>query len=458
MRSILFSPGGGKISGGDIVVQSVVEDFEVEPSSTGFAACNIRMKVIAKTVFYDSTGKVIWEKPEHSDWEMRDYNCFSGDAFNDALTDISTQATFGVIGETFKSIGRSRAMHDFLVAKNTKVPPVVVSSPLAVDDANLPPYRDDGYAIVIGIDYGGRADIPSLKYASADAKKVYDVLTDRRYGGIRPENAVLLLNNDATRSGIISALRKLRTWDGYVYVYYSGHGAPVAEGTRMKDAVLVPSDSVTADPDSLSETAIRLSYLQELIDESKAKGVMVALDACFTGGGKSIVAKGGKPIVGMLMTSELIKAAGSGKVIITSSAGNQQSWEDDSELKSGIFSHYFIDGIKGEAGDDAWVNVDELARYISDNVPKAAHRLKGQEQVPQVIGRGDFTVSRNWEKARILDTELAKTKLRSAFEGGYITAGQLSRAPDAVNGKERSKLLDAFLGDRIGAKTFGELY
>jgi len=339
-----------------------------------------------------------------------------------------------------------------------KAPAAVPAPAASVDEANLPPYRDDSYAVVIGIDYTGRADIPHLKYAAADAKKVYEVLTDRRYGGIRPENAVLLLNREATRNGIIAALRKLRTWKGYIYVYYSGHGAPVAEGNSLKDAVLVPSDSVIADPDSLSETAIRLSYLQDMIAESKAKGVMVALDACFTGGGKSIVAKGGKPLVGMIMTPALIRTTGSGRVIITSSAGNQQSWEDDSELKSGIFSHYLVSGLKGKAGRNAWVKVDELARYIRDTVPKTTQRLKGQEQIPQVIGRGDFAVSRNWEQSKITDATLAKHKLRSAFEKGYINTGQLGRALDAINRKQHSKLLDAFLGDHIDDKTFGELY
>jgi len=452
-----FQSGKDKASGGDIIIRSVVEDFEVEPSSTGLASCNLRMKIIAKTVFYDSEGNVIWEKPAHSDWKKGSYNCFSGQAFNEALSTLSTQATFGAVEDTFRSIGRSRSMNDFLAAKTKRTPGISVSAP-AIAEADLPPYRDDSYAVVIGIDYTGRADIPNLKYASTDAKKVYDVLTDRRYGGIRPENAVLLLNHEATRNRIIAALRKLRTWDGYLYVYYSGHGAPVAEGDSMKDAVLVPSDSVIADPDALSETAVRLSYLEDMIKASKAKGVMVALDACFTGGGKSIVAKGGKPIVGMIMTTDLIKTTGSGKVIITSSAGNQQSWEDDSELKSGIFSHYFINGLKGGAGQGAWVKVDELARHIKDNVPKATHRLKGQEQVPQVIGTGDFAVSRNWEKSKLLDVELAKNKLRSAFEKGYITTGQLGKALDAIKRKQHSKLLDAFLGGTLDGRKFGELY
>jgi len=343
------------------------------------------------------------------------------------------------------------------------VAPVVQVQPLPVpvrveDEAGLPEYRDDSYAIVIGVDYAERKDIPSLKYAASDAQQVYDVLTSRKYGGINPENATLLLNAKATRNNIIAALRKIRTWDGYIYVFYSGHGAPLTEGESMRDAVIVPIDAVIADPDSLGETAIRLSYIQDIIDSSRAKGVMVALDACFTGGGKSIVAKGGKPIVGMMVSTELMKTTGKGKVIITSSAGNQQSWEDDSELKSGIFSHYFIEGMKGAAGDSVWVKVNELANYIKDLVPKATLRLKGQEQQPQVIGDGNFDVSRNWEKSKVFDSEMTKKKLRSAFEKGFISAGQLGKALDAINKKATSKLLDAFLNGDIDDKTFGELY
>jgi uncharacterized caspase-like protein len=219
----------------------------------------------------------------------------------------------------------------------------------------LPPARPETYAVVIGIDYRGREDIPNLKYASEDARKVYAVLTDPRYGGVPKENARLLLNDKATRNEMIAALRKIRTWDGYAYVYFSGHGAPMTKDDKLVDAFLVPYDVAIADPEILAETSIRLSYLQELVDASQAKGVMVALDACFSGGGKSIVAKGAKPLVGVLAATPLLAPKGSGKLILTSSAVNQQSWEDDTELRGGIFSHYLLEGLRGKAADDVWV-------------------------------------------------------------------------------------------------------
>lgn len=337
-------------------------------------------------------------------------------------------------------------------------PATVVTVPAASSTDKLPPARSDVHAIVIGIDYINRNDIPSLNYASQDAKKVYDVLTDLRYGGIPKENAILLLNERATRNEMIAALRKIRTWNGYVYVFFSGHGAPKTSGDKFVDAFLIPSDVLISDPEAMEETAITVSYLQEIIDKSKAKGVLLALDACFSGGGKSILPKGGKPLVGMIAMPEIIKLGALDKVVITSSATNQQSWEDDTELKGGIFTHYFIEGLKGKASNDLWVTADELAQYLKATVPDAAYKLKRMEQTPQVYGSGHFSVTRNWEVAKVQDTNIASGRLKNTFEKGYISAEQLSKAMDEIKKPARSKLLDSFLNGKITEKQFGELY
>jgi len=328
----------------------------------------------------------------------------------------------------------------------------------AAADGNLPPLREDAYAVVIGVDYSGRKDIPGLKYASADAQDVYNLLTDRRYGGIPKENTILLLNENATRNSMVAALRKIRTWDGYIYVYFSGHGAPVTSGDKVTDAVIVPYDAVISDPDSLADTAVKISYLENMVDTSNAKGVMVALDACFTGSGKSITAKGGKPIVGMMAAPDLFRTTGSGRVIITSSAANQQSWEDDSEYRSGIFSHFFKEGLRGKAGKGVWVTINDIADYIKSNVAKTAFRLKGQEQNPQVVGSGDFTVGRNWEQFRLIDEETGRNKLKGLFEKGLINSAQLTKGLEELKKPVKSKLMDAFLKGSIDDKSFGELY
>ncbi len=57
-----------------------------------------------------------------------------------------------------------------------------------------------------------------------------------------------------------------------------------------------------------------------------------------------------------------------------------------------------------------------------------------------------------------MDIEIARNKLKSAFEKGYITAEQLSKAMDELKTQKRSKTLDAFLEGKIDEKKFGELY
>jgi uncharacterized caspase-like protein len=225
----------------------------------------------------------------------------------------------------------------------------------------------------------------------------------------------------------------------------------------MVDALLVPYDVVITDPEAMESTGIKVSQLQKYVESSKAKGILVALDACFTGSGsKTIMAEGGKPLVGMMALTELIKTAAPNKLWLTSSDANEQSWEDDKELKSGIFSYYLLEGLKGKAGRDIWVKADDLAEYIKTNVPKAVRRLKGEEQTPQVSGKGDFAVARNLERERYLDD--ARKKLSSALINKNITEGQLSGAMNELKTQEPSKALQLFLDNKIDEKSFGELY
>ena len=83
------------------------------------------------------------------------------------------------------------------------------------------------FAIVAGNDSGG-GDTRPLLYAGADARKVHDILT--RLGGVRPEDATLLV--DGRASDLLGALARVgraaadATRHGEhtaLFFYYSGH-------------------------------------------------------------------------------------------------------------------------------------------------------------------------------------------------------------------------------------------
>jgi hypothetical protein len=401
-----------------------------------------------RTVWKSQQGSQIVPTPHVSDIENLD---------EDVGMYISKTIGLLVAGWAKELINSPEFLHYAKTLKSAPAPAEVAKAPFP-PAKNLPPLRPDTYAVIIGIDYKGRPDIPNLQFSSQDAQKVYEVLTDPRYGGVPRENALLLLNERATTNGIKAALRKIKNESGTIYIYFSGHGAPKIQGDKFVDAFLVPYDADISSLDGIDDTGIKLSYLQELMDASPARGIMAALDACFTGGGKSIIPKGGKPLVGVLASSAIIKPSGSGKVILTSSASNQTAWEDEKELKGGIFSFYLLDGLKGKAGRDVWVKMDDLAEYIKENVPKAARKFKGVEQVPQVSGKGDFAVARNWERAQVMDVDMARARLKAAFENGNITADQLNRALDELKAQNRSKTLQAFLEGKIEEGKFGDLY
>ena len=82
--------------------------------------------------------------------------------------------------------------------------------------------------------------------------------------------------------------------------------------------------------------------------------------------------------------------------------------------------------MREKTGKKVRVKVNALAGYIKENVARTARRLKGVEQDPQISGRGDFAVTRNWARAKVMDRQIARTRLKEAFEREYITAEQLN--------------------------------
>ncbi len=472
-RDVEFVQSDLHPAGIDALLIPTIENckFEFEQVAMGFGTKFVA-NVSLKGIMTDETGSPIWEQVVTASKTSR--TSFStiipieqlkGEALADALA--------GAFTKLAREIRFSRDIKNYVASKNTSGDKYAKKPSAQVDKYSkiksnivlkksatekLPLLRSDTFAIIIGIDYKNRKDIPHLQYASNDARQVYEVLTDPRYGGVPKENVILLLNERATRNQMMVAFRKIRDRDGYVYVYYSGHGAPKTKGDQFIDAYLVPDNAIVTDPEALEDTSIKMSYLQRLMDASHAKGVMVALDACFSGGGKSIVPKGGKPLVGMLVSSEIIKPKGTGRVLITSSATNQQSWEDESEIKGGIFTHYLLKGLMGKGGKDVWVKIDELSDYVKKNVPKASKRLKGQEQYPQITGKGNFAVTRNWNEVKVKDVNIARSRLKTAFEQGNINAKQLSRALDELKTGQRSKTLEAYLEGKIDEENFGALY
>ncbi len=70
---------------------------------------------------------------------------------------------------------------------------------------------------------------------------------------------------------------------------------------------------------------------------------------------------------------------GKGRIILTASDANEVSAEKE-ELQHGVFTYYLLEALRGQADfdGDGVLTMDEVYRYVSDNIPPAT----GQEQHP----------------------------------------------------------------------------
>jgi hypothetical protein len=239
----------------------------------------------------------------------------------------------------------------------------------------------NAYAIVIGIEQY-RQNLPKADFAAQDASLVAKYLG--KVLGYPEENIVVLINDRALQSDMTKYFEK---WlpnnvekGSTVFVYYSGHGAP---NPKTGDAYLVPYDG---DPSFIDETGYSLKRMYAALGKLPAKKIIVALDSCFSGaGGRSVIAKGSRPLVMNLQTATALAA---NMTVLSASSGEQTSSTYD-EKGHGLFTYFMLKGIKDEnvVKPDGSIAISDLFGYIKPQVERIARKQYNNEQSPQLIER-----------------------------------------------------------------------
>src|SRR5439155_24158910 len=115
-----------------------------------------------------------------------------------------------------------------------------------------------------------------------------------------------------------------------------------APNPRTGKAYLVPYDG---DPVFVEQTAYPLERLYEKLASLPAKEVVVVLDSCFSGaGGRSVIAKGMRPIVTEVENPMLAK----GKAVVLAASTGQQISSTYEEKAHGLLTYFFLKGLQGE--------------------------------------------------------------------------------------------------------------
>lgn len=208
---------------------------------------------------------------------------------------------------------------------------------------------DDGsggrvMGVFVGIsDYGGRAN--DLAYTAEDAHTVAQAL--QTGAGMRPDDAVILTDGQATLANVQRAIREVGSRAGpddlFVF-FYSGHGGRVER-----------SGPQITDPDAMDETlelfdaGITDDDFSSLLAEIDPGIAMLVLDACFSGGfSKDVVSVPGR--IGFFSSEEDVTSSVAAKF-----------------RAGGYLSHFMADAVGDRLADadgDTAISAIELSQYL----------------------------------------------------------------------------------------------
>jgi len=239
--------------------------------------------------------------------------------------------------------------------------------------------RKDAFAIVIGIEEY-RQKLPHADFAANDARTVANYLINVL--GYPEENVVMLINERALKSDMEKYFEQ---WlannvepQSSVFIYYSGHGAP---DPKTGGAFLVPYDG---DPTFIKQTGYPLKKVYDVLNKLQNRETIVALDSCFSGaGGRSVLAKGARPLVMNLQTSAPLSK---GVVVMSASNGDQVSSTYD-DKGHGLFTYFLLKGLKEEdvINKDGSLKIQELFSYVKPQVSRISRKMYNNEQTPQLF-------------------------------------------------------------------------
>lgn len=242
------------------------------------------------------------------------------------------------------------------------------------------------WAVVIGVSsYRNLNKEQQLQYAHRDAQDFAAFLRSPNGGGFPANQVSVLLNQDATvsamRSALGTALPRSVEPDDVVVIFFAGHG--VVEGDR--DGYLLAHDS---DPQNLYATAMPIAELDRIVTERiKARSVILIADACHAGKlGWTSRSTEAQTMVNRYM--EEVGKTGQGVLRILGSRADQRSYEGEHWGGGhGVFTHFLLKGLKGEADKDkdGVVRAAEVLEYLSEMVPKETKAL----QHPRAAGSID---------------------------------------------------------------------
>lgn len=211
--------------------------------------------------------------------------------------------------------------------------------------------RPKVWAMIVGV--ASYTHARSLRFSDDDAYRIYAFLRSPEGGAVPEEQISLLIDEDATRANIIRRLEDLFAKagrDDLVIMYFSGHG--------------LPGSFVPYDYNGEKNTLLAHHEIQRVFRQTRARNRLCIADACHSGS----LDKGARTLSISEITDRYydeLRSSEGGMALLMSSKAEENSIEYRG-LRQGVFSHYLINGLKGEADadQDGVVRIGELYQFV----------------------------------------------------------------------------------------------
>ncbi len=239
-------------------------------------------------------------------------------------------------------------------------------------DTPKPAFNDavNIWAVVVGV--SGYDHMPSLRFTDDDAYQVYAFFKSPEGGAIPDHQIKVLIDENATYRNILATLRKT-LWQAdendVALFYFSGHG--------------LTSSFLPVDYDGKDRQVLHRD-IRDILEQSRAKHKIVIADACHSGGYYAM--RSVEVDKDLQRYYDAFNNSAGGTALLLSSKEREYSLEDGG-LRSGVFSHFIIKGLKGHADIDSnkIVTIQELYDYARAKV----RHYTANMQTPLLTGAFD---------------------------------------------------------------------
>jgi len=312
------------------------------------------------------------------------------------------------------------------------------------------------YALLVGVREYKTPALRPLKYTERDVEDLGSVLGSCGYD---PKNVHLriltqtrgaeglryLPSSDNIRTELARMLKLVEidadagtAEDDTIVIALSGHGIL---DPKTETSYFCPSDTSARNLAADDPALINLGELYDQLKACKAGFKLLLADACRNdplSPNKSV-----RPVVDLAsVTRPLKKRKPGGVAALFSCSDGQVSYEDD-KLKHGVFFHFVIEGLKGEAdekGDrDGKVTLSELANYTSKEVYSYVDRTRNDEQLPEYALKANSIAlvdrPRTIRKPALIATRAAGIKLKLIPAGQFL----MGSSPDGKDAEDDEK-------------------